>query len=140
MKADGTTITVTEDGTISAVTSSIDVPSDVYTQSNLLAGKNITIEEVLPEGGIDSHTLACWHFDGDFVDAVNGLTIGTFDAVIDTLNYVFGTASEKVFERDAYWNTSYGSRFKADISSFNLTTSKQLTVDSWIKFNNGSDS
>ena len=116
------------------------IPVNAYTAENLIAGKNITIEEVLPEGGIDSHTLACWHFDGDFVDAVNGLTIGTFDAVIDTLNYVFGTASEKVFERDAYWNTSYGSRFKADISSFNLTTSKQLTVDSWIKFNNGSDS
>ena len=116
------------------------IPVNAYTAENLIAGKNITIEEVLPEGGIDSHTLACWHFDGDFVDAVNGLTIGTFDAAIDTLNYVFGTASEKVFERDAYWNTNYGSRFKADISSFNLTTSKQLTVDSWIKFNNGSDS
>ena len=116
------------------------IPVNAYTAENLIAGKNITIEEVLPEGGIDNHTLACWHFDGDFVDAVNGLTIGTFDAAIDTLNYVFGTASEKVFERDAYWNTNYGSRFKADISSFNLTTSKQLTVDSWIKFNNGSDS
>lgn len=36
---------------------------NAYTQSNLLAGNNITIDEVLPEGGIDNHTLACWHFD-----------------------------------------------------------------------------
>ena len=65
MKADGTTITVTEDGTISAVTPSIDLPSDVYTQSNLLAGNGVEIVNEPVEGGIDEHTLACWHFDED---------------------------------------------------------------------------
>ena len=39
------------------------IPVNAYTAENLIAGKNITIEEVLPEGGIDEHTLACWHFD-----------------------------------------------------------------------------
>ena len=98
MKADGTTITVTEDGTISAVTSSIDVPSDVYTQSNLLAGKNITIEEVLPEGGIDNHTLACFHCDGNVDDATNNKYITpnnsfTNSEFYNVISPKFGSAS-----------------------------------------------
>ena len=98
MKADGTTITVTEDGTISAVTPSIDVPSDVYTQSNLLAGKNITIEEVLPEGGIDGHTLACFHCDGNVDDATNNKYITpnnsfTNSEFYNVISPKFGSAS-----------------------------------------------
>ena len=38
---------------------------NVYTQSNLLGGKGIEIVDEPVEGGIDDHTLACWHFDED---------------------------------------------------------------------------
>ena len=41
------------------------IPGNVYTEDNLIAGNDIEIVEVLPEGGIDNHTLACWHFDGN---------------------------------------------------------------------------
>lgn len=38
---------------------------NVYTQNNLLAGNGIEIVDEPVEGGIDNHTLACWHFDED---------------------------------------------------------------------------
>lgn len=41
------------------------IPGNVYTQSNLLAGKGIEIVDEPVEGGIDNYTLACWHFDED---------------------------------------------------------------------------
>lgn len=59
----GTGISI-ENNVISA-TGGADVPEDVYTQSNLLAGKGIEIVDEPVEGGIDNHTLACWHFDED---------------------------------------------------------------------------
>ena len=46
------------------------IVQEAYTKTNIVAGKNITIDEVLPAGGIDNHTLACWHFDDDFKDVV----------------------------------------------------------------------
>lgn len=56
---------------------SAELPDNVYTEDNLIAGENVTITEVLPEGGIDEHTLACWHFDTDNVDVVNGISLGS---------------------------------------------------------------
>ena len=56
-----------------------DLPVNAYTAANLVAGKNITIEEVLPEGGIDEHTLACWHFDNSLLDEVAQLSICNTD-------------------------------------------------------------
>lgn len=41
------------------------IPGNVYTEDNLLAGKGIEIVDEPVEGGIDNHTLACWHFDED---------------------------------------------------------------------------
>lgn len=72
-----------------------DLPVNAYTASNLVSGKNITIEEVLPEGGIDDHTLACWHFDGDVVNlgTDQDFTINTERASYDTLHKQFGESS-----------------------------------------------
>lgn len=72
-----------------------DLPVNAYTASNLVSGKNITIEEVLPEGGIDEHTLACWHFDGDVINlgTDQDFTINTERASYDTLHKQFGESS-----------------------------------------------
>lgn len=72
-----------------------DLPVNAYTASNLVSGKNITIEEVLPEGGIDEHTLACWHFDGDVINlgTDQDFTINTERASYDTLHKKFGDSS-----------------------------------------------
>lgn len=39
------------------------IPINAYTEANLLAGNGIEIVDEPVEGGIDNHTLACWHFD-----------------------------------------------------------------------------
>lgn len=41
------------------------LPDNVYTQDNLISGKNVTFTEVPPEGGIDEYTIAVWNFDGN---------------------------------------------------------------------------
>lgn len=46
------------------------VPDNVYTQENLLGGKDIEIVPEPVEGGIDENTLACWHFDDSLEDEV----------------------------------------------------------------------
>ena len=73
---------------------------NVYTQSNLLAGKGIEIIDEPVEGGIDNHTLACWHLDNDRTNAVtNDSAWGIFGNVntsgsgFDTNIYKFGNAS-----------------------------------------------
>lgn len=67
------------------------VPDNVYTQENLLGGKDIEIVPEPVEGGIDEHTLACWHFDDSPYDEVSGLGInGTATGSYTT--GVFGNA------------------------------------------------
>lgn len=74
------------------------IPVNAYTAENLIAGKNITIEEVLPEGGIDNHTLACFHCDGNVDDATNNKYITLNKSFTDSEFYnvtspKFGSAS-----------------------------------------------
>ena len=102
-----------------------DVPVNVYTVSNLVSGKNITIEEVLPEGGIDEHTLACWHFD-DNTNYITGSgevkesTIVRGDASIDSSFHKFGTGSVK----------SGGEGAK--IRTIQLSLAQSFTYDFWL--------
>lgn len=44
----------------------------LFDKTTLVAGKNVTIDEVLPEGGIDEHTLSCWHLDRSGINAIAG--------------------------------------------------------------------
>lgn len=96
-----------------------DVPVNAYTASNLVSGKNITIEEVLPEGGIDEHTLACWHFDDNFKDIVSSLSIPNGSLVPDCK---FGTHS-------------YSFNFPINTGKlFTLDHTKDFTIDFFILF------
>lgn len=68
---------------------------NVYTQNNLLAGNGIEIVNEPVEGGIDNHTLACWHFDGNVINlgTDQDFTINTETASYDTLHKQFGESS-----------------------------------------------
>lgn len=101
---------------------SAEIPDDVYTADNLIAGNNVTFTEVPPEGGIDEHTLACWHFDGDSKDVISGASFGS-NTGINTTYKKFGTASSYVL-------------YAADLS--NVKTA-QRTIDFWY-FNEPSNS
>lgn len=92
-----------------------DIPTNAYTTDNLVAGKNITIEEVLPEGGIDNHTLACWHFDRKLTDEVKN---EKFDSDLSATGY-------KKFGSGAC--LGYGSKIVY------LTSNDSFTVDFWYR-------
>lgn len=95
----GDNITI-ENGIISSTGTSSEVPNNVYTTDNLIAGKNVTLTEVPPAGGIDEHTLACWHFDSDLVDSVASSTLagGTFIGSY----YKFGPGGASVSKSTVY--------------------------------------
>ena len=112
-----------------STTGGADVPEDVYTQSNLLGGKSIEIVEEPVEGGIDNHTLACWHFDGTKKDIVTGLEalMGNYD----TSNKKFGTGAYGT-------NSAYS---ETNISSLGLNPlTKSATIDFWFKCITSSES
>lgn len=54
--------------------SSVDL-TGYYNRDNLLGADEIEIVPEPVEGGIDEHTLACWHFDNSLLDEVSQLSI-----------------------------------------------------------------
>lgn len=67
------------------------VPKNVYTEDNLVGGKDIEI--VKKSGGIDDNTLACWHFEGTINDEVNETPANSNSATLATDYAKFGTGS-----------------------------------------------
>lgn len=59
---------LTTDGT-DASWGDINIPDNVYTSDNLVAGTNISIDQVQSSGGIDNSTLALFHLNGDLQDS-----------------------------------------------------------------------
>lgn len=99
---------------------------EAYTKTNLVAGKNITINEVLPAGGIDNHTLACWHFDGSADNAVaNSKFSYTSPSDFEwyTIDPKFGTGSTM--------RNSQG--YSRDIEVSEDMVISECTVDFWLK-------
>lgn len=95
----------------------------IFDKTTLIAGNNITIDEVLPEGGIDEYTLACWHFDDSLGDVVKGLKLGAIGN-LDSTYYKFGGSS-----------CSFTSRYvSSDISELGLNPlESSITADFWVK-------
>lgn len=116
-----------ENNVISA-TGGADVPEDVYTQSNLLAGNGIEIVDEPVEGGIDKNTLACWHFDEDF-NATN------LSGIIPDITYE-NTASQTLdsstfkFSPSSLKRTASGFFTAINSNIFNLFTN-DFTIDFW---------
>ena len=105
---------------------SAEIPDNVYTSDNLIAGKNVTFTEVHSDGGFDENTLAVWHFDSKNTDEVQGLAlenIGIYgNDPYDTSRMKFGTACTYDF---------YSSSLKKnDVSSLNITDT-DWTLDFW---------
>lgn len=93
----------------------------VFTEGNLLAGNNIEIAEVLPEGGIDNHTLACLHFDGD-----------TNNAAGDNLKLNYPNSWESTTSNPKFGTGKLDTSAVLDISKYNLTDKTSFTLDFWL--------
>ncbi|MBR2391950.1 MAG: collagen-like protein, partial [Elusimicrobiaceae bacterium] len=70
-----------------------DLPAGILTEENFVAGDNVTFTKIPPAGGIDEHTVACWHFEGTLLDEVNGVAANTNSALLKTDYAKFGTGS-----------------------------------------------
>ncbi len=106
-----------------------EVPDNIYTQSNLLGGKDIEIANEPVEGGVDDNTLLCLHLDGSLDDSA-----------------AYGGTAAQATEDSSHTAVSYGpGKFGQAISSnynyFSYTDNKfteafadgKLTVDFWQK-------
>ena len=76
-----------------------DVPDNVYTQDNLVAGTNISITAV-PQPVIDANTLGVWHLDSSADNVVGDatITLALTPADYNTTSYKFGTASARFYQ------------------------------------------
>ena len=105
------------------------IPVNAYTAENLIAGKNITIEEVLPEGGIDNHTIACWHFDENLNPTILNGDISKFN--ITTTSSTVQTSQFR-FPTGALYLNGAGAYFTSIISNVDFF-SKDFTIDFWFR-------
>ena len=80
---------------------------------------------MLPEGGIDEHTLACWHFDEDLVDEKNNLTLVGRGFEITAEASKFGNCSAKMNSSGDY--ATVVSAVFADLFT------KDFTIDFWLR-------
>ncbi len=103
------------------------IPGNVYTQRNLLAGKGIEIVDEPVEGGIDNHTLACWHFDGNLDNSVENskfiIKQANVKPVFDIVTPKFGSGATK---RPSGGYTRY-------IKVTETLTLDEYTIDFWLK-------
>lgn len=79
------------------------VPDNVYTEDNLIGGKDIEI--VKKSGGIDENTLACWNFDKDTKDEVNGLVFESYTdyAEVSTEYQCLGEGVGNLYHNSGSW-------------------------------------
>ena len=99
---------------------------EAYTKTNLVAGKNITIDEVLPAGGIDNHTLACWHFDGSADNAV----VNSKFSYTSTSDFEWYVIDPKFGTGSTMRNSGGYSRY-INVSEDMILS--ECTVDFWLK-------
>jgi len=109
-----------------------DIPDNVYTQDNLVAGTNISITAV-PQPVIDANTLGVWHLDSSADNVVGDatITLALTPADYNTTSYKFGTASARFYQSSsAQFFSNYSTVFQND-----------FTLDLWARTrsNNGSD-
>ena len=116
-----------------------DIPSNVYTAQNLVSGRNITIEEVPAEGGIDEHTVSVAHLDTLLsstvqydVDILGNLAIysdaGSSTALVDSFSTAFGKAWKNNQSSDAGIQI-YNNNSPAEPAKL---TGNTFTADFWV--------
>lgn len=116
---------------------SAEVPDNVYTQDNLIAGKNVTFTEVPPDGGIDEHTIDVFHFEedsfsgdlfGDLGNVKLGLSSGSYSSLP---NGKFGKGLAGSGSNN--WGFSF------NFVNRDLNLASPYTLDFWIKPNYSRD-
>lgn len=116
-----------------------DIPTNVYTAQNLVSGKNITIEEVPAEGGIDEHTVSVAHLDTLLptglqysADILGNLAIysdaGSSTALVDSFNSSFNKAWKNNQSSDAGIQI-YNNNSPAEPTKL---TGNTFTADFWV--------
>ena len=102
----------------------VNVPESGFNKDNLLGGKDIEIIPEPVEGGIDEHTVACWHFDGNQQDEVNGL-----DFYKSNGTYVPGKFGQALTKNDNNYTTS-----SEGLLSDKIKATSDWTVDYWVSY------
>ena len=94
--------------------------NDVYTRNNFLAGKDIEIVPEPVEGGIDENTLACWNFDKDTKDEVNGLVFESYTdyAKVSTDYQCLGDGVGNLYHSSGKWTFDVGATADWTIEGF----------------------
>ena len=108
--------------------------STIYTQSTLIAGKDISITEV-PQPIIDANTLGVWHFDGNTDNAISNSALSWNtsyggNVVYESVFKKFGSSCAKLSTR----STSQQPVFTGDTQTF---MTGDWTWDFWIFVNSG---
>ena len=102
----------------------VNVPEGGFNKDNLLGGKDIEIIPEPVEGGIDEHTVACWHFDGNQKDEVNGLDFYTSNGT-----YVPGKFGQALTKNSNNYTTS-----SEGLLSDKIKATSDWTVDFWVSY------
>ena len=119
---------LTTDGT-DASWGSVPAPEGTYTQDNLIAGNGISITQV-QQPLIDENTLAVWHFDDSFANAVSGGTVGDF-YLDGSSSSSFSSAISKFGGFSLHCNNSGNDRSIVYPNSISFGENN-FTVDFWI--------
>lgn len=130
----GQNLTVEADGTLNAAGG--DVPDNVWTQDNLVAGDNVSFTKQENPYVIDNDTLAVFHFDNNFNNVIENSNFSITDlAIAAGQESNFTTGSDKKFG-DAASDKCYngGTWYYRNLS---INTTKQFpngfTIDFWAK-------
>ena len=107
-------------------------------QDALVAGNTISLTEYINPNVITANTIGVWHFDSNVTDVVHNLSFysgSTSNIIIDTSTYKFGSGSGRtaLFDETYYKTSYYSNWFGPDISSYNLSSSTNCTLDFWYK-------
>lgn len=103
-----------------------------YTPNNLVAGDNVTLTVQQPQQqGIDSHCVACWHFNTDFNDVVDSIPFTSNDGELSNSGPVaakFGVGCCYVLNSN---DSNIDMLAENEDAVAKINASKKVTIDFW---------
>ena len=105
---------------------SAEVPDNVYTQDNLIAGKNVTFEDKKITVGLDDNTIALFHFDNSILDSSNHKNSGIYDysSYLEEFDFPEGKFGKAL-------NVTSGNYENIFYKNDAFTTADSFTLDYW---------
>ena len=115
-----------------------DVPDNVYTQDNLVAGTNISITRA-SQPVFDENTLGVWHLDD--ATGANAITEGAYaQTTLFTESHVHTTSFSKFGTGSCLINTTNVLSSAALLLNINSTlASSNFTLDTWVRTPTGNN-